>query len=50
MVKPASSQMDAQTHAELKEYFAADVGKLEDLLQRDLSGWRVESPVAGAKA
>lgn len=36
---PMASQMDSQTHARLKEYFAEDVRKLEDLLHRDLSGW-----------
>ncbi|MBV9021071.1 MAG: sulfotransferase [Ktedonobacteraceae bacterium] len=31
--------IDSQTHAQLKEYFAEDVRKLEDLLHRDLLSW-----------
>jgi Sulfotransferase family len=34
-----STPMDAQVHTQLKEYFAEDVEKLEDLLCRDLSCW-----------
>lgn len=31
--------MDLQVHTQLKSYFAEDVGKLEDLLHRDLLCW-----------
>ena len=36
--------MDSQMHAQLKAYFAEDVGKLEDLLQRDLLRWQYREP------
>jgi hypothetical protein len=36
---PMASQIDSQTHAQLREYFAEDVRNLGDLLDRDLSGW-----------
>jgi hypothetical protein len=37
-------QMNPQTYAELKEYFAEDVGRLEELLQRDLRCWHHREP------
>lgn len=36
--------LDARKQAQLKTYFAEDVGKLEDLLQRDLQSWRYQTP------
>jgi Sulfotransferase family len=36
--------VDPQIHAQLKAYFAEDVGKLEDLLQRDLLCWHYREP------
>jgi hypothetical protein len=36
--------INSQTHAQLKEYFAEDVGNLGDLLHRDLSSWHIASP------
>jgi hypothetical protein len=47
---PMASQMHAQTHAQLKAYFAEDVGNLEELLHRDLSGWQSASPVSRTKS
>lgn len=42
-----SVPMDPQIHAQLKAYFAEDVGRLEDLLQRDLLCWHYpESSIA----
>ena len=38
---PMASQIDSQTHAQLKAYFAEDVRKLEDVLHRDLSEWYI---------
>jgi hypothetical protein len=43
LLRPAP-KMNPQTHAELKEYFAEDVGKLEDLLHQDLRSWRSREP------
>ena len=42
--------MDSQLHSQLKASFAEDVGKLEDLLQRDLLSWRIASPATGKKS
>ena len=36
--------LDPQIEAELKAYFAEDVGKLEELLQRDLLCWHYRKP------
>ncbi len=36
--------LDPHIDAQLKEYFAEDVRKLEDLLHRDLSCWRYREP------
>jgi hypothetical protein len=36
--------MDSQIHAQLEAYFAEDVRKLEDLLQRDLLCWQYREP------
>ena len=36
--------IDPQIQAQLKAYFAEDVRKLEDLLQRDLHCWRYREP------
>jgi Sulfotransferase family len=36
--------LDPEVHAQLKEYFAEDVGKLEDLLQRNLLCWHYRDP------
>jgi hypothetical protein len=42
-----SVPMDSQVHAQLKEYFAEDIAKLQDLLCREISCWgyRVQSIV-----
>ena len=39
-----SVPMNPQMQAQLKAYFAEDVGKLEDLLHRDLSSWHYQKP------
>lgn len=36
--------LDPQLQAQLQEYFAEDVGKLEELLQRELHGWHYREP------
>jgi hypothetical protein len=36
--------LDSRIYAQLKEYFAEDVGKLEELLHRDLRSWRSREP------
>jgi Sulfotransferase domain len=36
--------LDPQIQVQLKEYFAEDVGKLEDLLQRNLHCWHYREP------
>lgn len=36
--------LDAEKQAQLKAYFAEDVERLQDLLQRDLHGWRYRAP------
>jgi LPS sulfotransferase NodH len=38
LLRPAP-EMNPETRAELQAYFAEDVGKLEELLQRDLRSW-----------
>jgi hypothetical protein len=42
--------MDSQLHAQLKAYFAEDVGKLEDLLHRDLLCWHYREPSIAQKS
>jgi len=42
--------IDAQVRAEFKAYFAEDVSKLEDLLQRDLLCWQYREPSIAQKA
>jgi len=39
-----SVPIDPQMKEQLKTYFAEDVGKLEDLLHRNLSGWHFQKP------
>jgi hypothetical protein len=39
-----SVPLDPQLHTQLKAYFTEDVGKLEDLLQRDLHCWQDREP------
>jgi hypothetical protein len=39
-----SVPINPQIQAQLRMYFAEDVGKLEDLLHRDLSGWHYQKP------
>jgi Sulfotransferase family len=41
--------LNSQIHAELKAYFAEEVGKLEDLLQRDLLCWHYREPSIAQK-
>jgi Sulfotransferase family len=41
--------MHPQIHAQLKAYFAEDVGKLEDLLHRDLLCWHYQEPSIAQK-
>jgi hypothetical protein len=36
--------LEPHIHADLKEYFAEDVGKLEELLHRDLRSWHRREP------
>ena len=43
LIRPVS--IDPQFHAQLKEYFAEDVMKLEDLLHRDLQCWQYREPI-----
>jgi hypothetical protein len=38
--------VDPQVHAQLQPYFAEEVGKLEELLHRDLVCWRYREPSA----
>ena len=42
--------LDPQIHTQLKEYFAEDVGKLEDLLHRDLLYWQYRESGIGQKS
>ena len=44
-----SVPVDPQIHARLKAYFAEDVGKLEDLLHRDLLSWQYREPSIAQK-
>ena len=41
--------MDPQVQAQLKTYFTQDVGKLEELLQRDLHCWHYREPSLAQK-
>jgi hypothetical protein len=43
-------QMNPQTRAELRAYFADDVEKLEDVLQQDLRLWRYREPSVASQA
>lgn len=42
--------LNPDIHAQLKKYFAEDVGKLEELLHRDLSCWQYREPGVAQKA
>lgn len=43
---PIDSHVNSQMHAQLTEYFAEDVMKLEDLLHRDFPSWHLASPTS----
>lgn len=50
ILKTNSNPIDPKTRTRLVEYFAEDVGKLEDLLDVDLSRWRIVSPAVSEKS